>query len=288
VPRERRIGEVRVATISPDGRHIIAAGEVGAFSVCPLSWKLKWIDKEASKVAPSVELGKELHKSWSSVLEESLLLGKWIRYLAVLLTSAAVLFLLIHDPEDSLSGVFFVSVRSHGLQLLVLIATTLLVIRSFRKAARRRHRDSGFALSEIAVSIEGSSILPSREYISVQQGLAGKPDALVKEGQLFLPIERKPLAKKLRDRYVAQLLVYMRLVEEFEGATPPHGYLLLGPKCRRVKIENAPQKQEWVEGMIREMRAILDGAPVVPQPHPMKCAKCDVRHRCSARVDAPR
>lgn len=277
-----------MATIRPDGRHIISAGEVGAFSVCPLSWKLKWVDKESSRVEPSVELGKELHQSWSSVFEESLLLGKWIRYLAVLLTSAAVIFLLIHDQDSALSGVFFVSVRSHGLQLLVLIATTLLVIRSFRKAARRRHRDAGFSLSEMAVAIEGSSILPSREYISTRQGLAGKPDALVKEGEVVLPIERKPLAKKMRDRYVAQLLVYMRLVEEFEGVTPPHGYLLLGPKCRRVKVVNAAAKQQWVERMIGEMRGVLDGAPAVPQPHPAKCAKCDVRHKCSARADTPR
>lgn len=277
-----------MATTSPDGRHIIAAGEVGAFSVCPLSWKLKWVDKESSRVEPSVELGKELHQSWSSVFEESLLLSKWIRYLAVMLTSAAVIFLLIHDQEDPRTDVFFVSVRSHGLQLLVLVAATLLVIRLFRKAARRKHRDSGFSRSEIAVAIEGSSILPSREYISERQGLAGKPDALVKEGQAFLPIERKPLAKKLRDRYVAQLLVYMRLVEEFEGAKPPFGYLLLGPTCRRVKVENSAQKQRWVDEMVKEMRGILDGQPAVPQPHPAKCAKCDVRHKCPSRADTRR
>ena len=275
-----------MATLSPDGRHIIAAGEVGAFSVCPLSWKLKWVDKETSKVEASVELGKELHKSWASIFEESLLLNKWIRYLAVLVCTAAVVFLLIHSPEDPLSGIFFVSVRSHGLQLIVLVAATLLVIRSFMKAARTRHRDSGFALSQIAVAIEGSSILPSREYISVAQGLAGKPDALVKEEEFFLPVERKPLAKKLRDRYVAQLLVYMRLVEEFEGAKPPHGYLLLGPKCRRVKVQNSPQKQQWVDSMIREMRLILDGSEATAQPHPSKCAKCDVRHRCPSRLDS--
>jgi CRISPR/Cas system-associated exonuclease Cas4 (RecB family) len=116
--------------------------------------------------------------------------------------------------------------------------------------------------------------------------LAGKPDALVKEEEFFLPVERKPLAKKLRDRYVAQLLVYMRLVEEFEGAKPPHGYLLLGPKCRRVKVQNSPQKQQWVDSMIREMRLILDGSEATAQPHPSKCAKCDVRHRCPSRLDS--
>lgn len=274
-----------MATRGPEGQHIISAGEVGAFSVCPLSWKLKWIDREDTKMESSVELGKQLHKSWSTLFEESLLLTKWIRYLAVLLCSAGVFFLLIQSPKERLDDIFFVSVQSHGLQLVVLMAASLLVMRSFLKAARRRHRDSGFALSEIAVAIEGSSILPSREYISVKQGLAGKPDAILREGDFILPVERKPLAKKLRDRYVAQLLVYMRLVEEFEGVRPPHGYLLLGENCRRVKIENQERKQQWVTSLLSDMRRILNGSPAKPQPHPSKCRKCDVRHRCSARVD---
>lgn len=226
-----------MATKGQNGRHIISAGEVGAFSVCPMSWKLKWIDKADARQETSVTLGQQLHKDWSVVFEESLILGRWIRILAVLITTAAVVFLLLHPANAPLSRLFAVSVQNHGLQLVVLAALTLLVIRSFLKAARKRHRDTGFMLHEVAVAMEGSSIIPAREYISTAQGLAGKPDALVKEGDDIVPVERKPLAKKLRDRYVAQLLVYMRLVEEFEGHRPSKGYLLLGPDCRRVIIE---------------------------------------------------
>lgn len=276
-----------MATRGPDGRHIIAAGEVGAFSVCPMSWKLKWIDKTAPRKDSSVALGQELHKNWSIVFEESLLLGRWIRYLAVLITTAAVVFLLLHPPEVPLSGLLVVSFRNNGLQLVVLAAITFLVIRSFLKAARKRHRDTGFSVNQVALAMEGSSILPAREYISEAQGLAGKPDALVREGDDLIPVERKPLAKKLRDRYVAQLVVYMRLVEEFEGRRPSKGYLLLGEKCRRVTIENSEAKQKWVGTLLSQMRGILDGAEVKPTPHPAKCSKCDVRHRCPARADVP-
>jgi CRISPR-associated protein Cas4 len=158
-------------------------------------------------------------------------------------------------------------------------------MRVFNREAVRRHTDSGFSREEVAVSIDRGELLPEREYISRQQGLAGKPDALVQEGGFVLPVERKPLAKKLRDRYVAQLLVYMRLVEEFEGKRPPHGYLLLGPKCRRVTVANSAQKQSWVSRMLLEMREILDGTPPRPAPHPKKCASCEVKARCSSRAD---
>ncbi len=253
-----------------------------------MSWKIKWIDKERGREESTVSRGQQLHEDWSGIFEESLVLGRWIRYLAVLITTAAVVFLLLHPVDAPLTGLLTISIRNNGLQLVLLGAFTFLVIRSFLKAARKRHRDTGFMVNQVAVAMEGSSIVPAREYISRSQGLAGKPDALVREGGELIPVERKPLAKKLRDRYVAQLLVYMRLVEEFEGQRPSKGYLLLGPECRRVLIENSEAKQRWLETLLRHMRGVLDGEEARATPHPVKCAKCDVRSRCSARVDTPR
>ncbi len=270
-----------MATRSPDGNHILAAGEVGAYTVCPQAWKLKWIDRDVPiPGGPESSLGVQLHRDWSRLFEESQVLIEWIRYLAVLLCTAGVLFMLGNSAKGPLDSVFYVSLRSHGLQIIILASATLLVIRSFGKAANKRRRESGFRSSDTTISIEGSETLPSREYISLKQGLAGKPDALTEENGFVIPVERKPLAKKLRDRYAAQLLVYMRLVEEFEGTRPTHGYLLLGPSCRRVRVENSYAKQQWLEGLIKEMRSIIDGAPPKATPHEVKCAKCDVRHRC--------
>jgi CRISPR-associated protein Cas4 len=251
-----------------------------------MSWKLKWIDKEQGSKESSVALGQQLHHDWSSIFEESLVLGRWSRYLSVLITTAAVVFLLLHPADAPLAGLFDISLRNNGLQLVVLAGFTFLVIRSFLKAARKRHRDTGFKVNEVAVAMEGSSIVPAREYISRSQGLAGKPDALVQEGGELIPVERKPLAKKLRDRYVAQLLVYMRLVEEFEGQRPSKGYLLLGPECRRVTIENSSTKQRWLGTLLEQMRRVLDGGEARATPHPAKCSKCDVRSRCPARFES--
>jgi CRISPR-associated protein Cas4 len=229
----------------------------------------------------------QLHREWSHLFEESQVLANWIRYLSVLLCAAGVVFILGGSSQGPLDSVFYISMRSHGLQWIVLTAAALLVIRSFGKAAKTRRRATGFRASEKTISIEGSETLPSREYVSIKQGLAGKPDALISENGCVIPVEMKPLAKKLRDRYAAQLLVYMRLIEEFEGVRPTHGYLMLGPSHRRVKVENSFQRQQWIEGLIQEMRAIIDGTPAKPSPHEVKCAKCDVRHRCEFAA-APR
>lgn len=160
-----------------------------------------------------------------------------------------------------------------GIASLVILNRVSAVIDSGEKTV-------GLSKETRTVSVDGSRSLPVKNYVSEIQGLAGKPDALIWEDGYIIPIERKPLARKVRDRYVAQLLVYMRLIEEFEGKKPPYGYLILGPNCRRFKIINSPARQAWLQRLIDEMRGILDGEPTTPTPHPKKCRKCDVKHAC--------
>ena len=173
-----------------------------------------------------------------------------------------------------------------NLVLLALLAVVIFVVlEKIQSSVKRSRIESGIRPQIKEVYVEGSRSLPVRSYFSEAQGLAGRPDALLVEDGMIIPVERKPLANKIRDRYVAQLLVYMRLVEEFEGKKPPYGYLILGSNCRQVKIENSPERQAWLQGIIDEMRGIIDGAPAKAQPHPKKCRQCDVREHCASRGD---
>ena len=165
--------------------------------------------------------------------------------------------------------------------LAILLVAIVIVLDAVSTIAKGKRREVGIEDTSQRNEVAGSQSLPVRDYVSDMQGLSGKPDALISEGGFIIPVERKPLARKIRDRYIAQLLVYLRLVEEFEGKKPPYGYLLLGPSCRRVKVENTPQRQAWLQKYIDEMRANLEQQqPVVPAPHPRKCAKCTVREHC--------
>ena len=157
----------------------------------------------------------------------------------------------------------------------------------FFSLARKGEKETGVQVQVKgeAFGVDGSAFLPVREYISDMQGIAGRPDALIRENGEIIPIERKPLSKKIHDRHVAQLLVYMRLVEEFEGKRPPYGYLVLGSNSRKVKIENTPQRQQWLQKILDEMRAILqEEKSAVPSPHPRKCRNCDVNKWCTSSL----
>ncbi len=171
------------------------------------------------------------------------------------------------------------------LALAIVIVSAFTVLNVINGFAKKKRKESGVGVGNETVSIDGGHSLPVRHYISEMQGLAGKPDAIITENGYIIPVERKPLANKIRDRYIAQLLVYMRLIEEFEGKKPPYGYLILGPSCRKIRIDNTETRQAWLQGFIDDMRKIIDGAPSAPSPHPKKCRKCDVREHCKARGD---
>jgi CRISPR-associated protein Cas4 len=170
--------------------------------------------------------------------------------------------------------------------LAMLIVVTIIVLDSVTLVASRKRKQSGIDKKMTAVGIEGNRTLPVRNYVSDIQGLAGRPDAVIVENGFPIPVERKPLAKKLRDRYVAQILVYMRVIEEFEMKKPPYGYLLLGPNSRRVKVHNSEEKQRWLQRMLDEMNDILQGKiKAVPTPEARKCSRCPVRDHCELRGD---
>lgn len=67
------------------GRYILSAGEIGAYTVCPESWRLRSIAKKASTHTESAVLGKKLHAEWAEGIDESVYLSKRVRTLLILL-----------------------------------------------------------------------------------------------------------------------------------------------------------------------------------------------------------
>jgi CRISPR/Cas system-associated exonuclease Cas4 (RecB family) len=183
-----------------------------------------------------------------------------------------------------------VSVDSSITMLVLLIVFAIIIVDLLLQRVQESAKATGIVLVKLrtkAVGIDGTKQNPVKDLISKELGLAGRPDAILREDGFLIPVEHKPMASKLRDRYVAQLLVYMRLIEEVEGVRPPYGYLVLGPSARRVKVTNSRQRQEWIDVKLNEMRAIMDGEPAKAEPHPKKCVSCRMRESCAFRADLP-
>lgn len=180
------------------------------------------------------------------------------------------------------------SVPPQLLYLLLVLGILIFLWDLFDRRSKTIHRNSGLDEKAQMIALKGSSQLPSREYVSSFHGLSSKPDALLKIDGYIIPVDRKPMGKKVRDRHIVQLLVHMRLIEEIEGVRPPYGILLLGPEVKTVRVQNTEQRQHWLDTLLQEMESIIDGVPARPAPAPMKCKSCDVRSVCQYSAYRPK
>lgn len=173
------------------------------------------------------------------------------------------------------------------LTYLALLLCIYIVVKDILSALKIKRGSTGLPTkNEKAVSIDGTEKYKATSYVSEKQGIAGRPDAVIIEQGYYIPVERKPLVNKVRDRHIAQLLVYMRLVEEFEGKKPPYGYLIVGKNARQVKIYNTDERQKWLDEKLSEIKAITKGLKKpTPLPHQKKCSNCKVRSSCSLFVN---
>jgi|GEM_PF-1022530 len=180
-------------------------------------------------------------------------------------------------------------IDAHYLLYTMLVISSFVVINDVLRAVKRREHRAGLTTSlALELSVDGSKNRQVRTYISEIQGISGRPDALIIENGFCIPVERKAFGNKVRDRHIAQLLVYMRLIEEFEGKKPPYGYLIIGKSARRVKVYNTPERQAWLSEQINQMKDIVnEKIPAAARPQKTKCAKCKVSDACEQRFIAP-
>jgi hypothetical protein len=74
------------------GRHVIAAGEVGAYTVCPESWRLRTVQKLKGESSVESREGIRLHAEWAKNYDDSLELVRLIRILLCLTLLAALIY----------------------------------------------------------------------------------------------------------------------------------------------------------------------------------------------------
>jgi len=110
--------------------------------------------------------------------------------------------------------------------------------------------------------------------------LVGRPDRIVRQGELFIPEEWKS-SKRVSQGHKLQLGTYFILIEEEYGVRPPFGVVVLGDGSR-VEVKNTEGLRSEVLGVaekIREHRLTIREEIPVRQPA-AKCRVCGQRGNC--------
>ena len=288
--------ELRVLRAMEHSRdqNLLTATEVANYAVCPEAWRLKRTTRVGYKKASvREEEGWQLRSKWIESHDLSFTLRRYAK-IAYLLTLGLGILVFLWDRQRSVtvdlpSGQAVLPNIPFGeiVMLLLLLGALIFIWDLFDRHGARAQKATGLDDKSQTIAVKGSSHVPAASYTSATLGLSGVPDAVIREGGFVIPVIKKPLSKKIRDRHVLELMVHLALIEENEDKRPPYGFIVIGQENRRVKINNSEDKQRWMVSLVDEMHSILEGIPAVPAPAPYKCKSCDVRTACSFSAYKP-
>ncbi len=163
---------------------------------------------------------------------------------------------------------------------LICIAVFLLIL------SQRMRRESGIPGGKIIysdVKMWGKPL--EKPLFDGSNGLVGKPDYLLKQDGMVIPVEvktcRPPDAPY--DSHIYQLAAYCLLVEKVYQNRPTHG--LINYPGRTFSIEFTPELREKTLSLISEMHR-KERTTNVPRSHeePPRCRSCGYKSLCDQRL----
>ncbi|MCC6616842.1 MAG: CRISPR-associated protein Cas4 [Anaerolineae bacterium] len=163
--------------------------------------------------------------------------------------------------------------------LLLIVVAILLLWRSGR-------RRQALGVPEGSVAYRDTQERPGKLLTSERHGLIGRPDLLIEQGGVIIPIENKTGKTPARPYrgHVMQLIAYCVLVEETYGVRPPHGIIRYPAAQFEIAFSEALEVE--LEALIGEMAEKRRLASVARSHHnPRVCAACDYRSICDQRVE---
>ena len=166
------------------------------------------------------------------------------------------------------------------LALFFIVVGLLLLWQSNRQRVR-----AGLPGGRVLYSDTGAWGKLEKPLVAEDIGLVGKPDYLVQNGDVIIPVEvksgRAPAAPY--DSHIFQLAAYCLLVHRHFGRRPPYG--ILHYAGRDFAIDYTAQLESALLDRLAEIRRD-EGRRDVPRSHdePARCCKCGFRKVCDQRL----
>ena len=273
-------------------KQIISASEMERYGYCPLSWylDLRGIDAEGDEVNTGVEKHKAIGDSLKNLLveeeksrETSTTLMTIVGLIMTVVTIALIILWLSTDVLRQNMGVILLIIGI-GWMLIAAFFLYKLLLSTERIDQLRDDYNLGEETIETPDGLtEETPVLKSRKY-----NLAGRPDYMIKENDLRIPVEvktgRRPKAPFFS--HVLQIGAYCLLSEETFQKSPSHGQIRYGFENEPHNVDWEPKLKTLVLEKIEEMNDVLEGRTKAHRNHKRvgKCNNCSRRKGCPERL----
>lgn len=164
---------------------------------------------------------------------------------------------------------------------ILLLAAALFVL---WLASRQRH-SAGLPSGRVIYSDTDRWNRVEKPLYDPVMGLTGKPDYLVDDGGILIPVEVKSSRAPSvpHDSHVYQLAAYCMLVERAYHQRPPYG--ILHYRDRTFSIDYTPTLEGELEDLLDEIREQeRHGEASRSHQEPARCARCGYRGICDQRL----
>lgn len=167
----------------------------------------------------------------------------------------------------------------------LILAVTIILVGIVILILTKRKR-SELALPSGELIYEDNAENPGRLLYSYRMYVMGKPDVLIKQKSMIIPVEVKT-GKTPREPYhthIMQLVAYCHLVEENYHVRPTYG--IIRYPNREFSIQYTEVLERELQRIVGDMR-VKRGTPEIHRSHNQrgKCASCGFRSDCSERLD---
>jgi len=273
-------------------KQIISASEMERYGYCPLSWylDLRGIDAEGDEVNTGVEKHKVIGDSLKNLLveeeksrETSTTLMTIVGLIMTVVTIALIILWVSTDVLRQNMGVILLIIGI-GWMLIAAFFLYKLLLSTEKIDQLRDDYNLGEETIETPDGLtEETPVLKSRKY-----NLAGRPDYMIKENDLRIPVEvktgRRPKAPFFS--HVLQIGAYCLLSEETFRTSPSHGQIRYGFESEPHNVVWEPKLKTLVLEKIEEMNDILEGRTKAHRNHKRvgKCNNCSRRKGCPERL----
>ena len=273
-------------------KQIISASEMERYGYCPLSWylDLRGIDAEGDEVNTGVEKHKVIGDSLKNLLveeeksrETSTTLMVIVGLIMTVVTIALIILWLSTDVLRQNMGVILLIIGIGWMLIAAFFLYKLLL--STEKIDQLRDE---YNLGEETIETPDGLTEETPVLKSIKYNLAGRPDYMIKENDLKIPVEVKTgrLPKAPFFSHVLQIGAYCLLSEETFRTSPSHGQIRYGFENEPHNVEWEPKLKTLVIEKIEEMNDIREGRTKAHRNHKRvgKCNSCSRRKGCPERL----
>lgn len=172
-----------------------------------------------------------------------------------------------------------------ALALAWLIGATVFLYRTMRSAEAARTTRAKYEIERAALVYVDSEREKPKLFVSRRFGLSGRPDAVLLEGDVHVPVEvktgRSPRGPLFS--HILQIAAYCMLIEEEYGKAPPYGVIRYGDGSHEIEY-NEDLKKLVLEKMAQMRACVAKGEAHRNHNRPGKCLHCSRRSVCPERL----